>query len=275
MYSTDRRLLAAHVYSLLGSLRKTAKILQVSHSSVHRWLNNPARKPYDSTRRRQQCKAAVVAETIRAAVRSNPLLSCRKLVQIILDTLCIRVSAEIARSVIKQSGLTRKKARFFGSPPDLEVKTQQFLDARRDFLQQGFKIWSLDETGFGRNGAPMYGYAPRGKQLRIKRRPARVTTQSALVIADDEGTLIRECRAGSFNTASFVHFLTRLELPRDSVILLDNVAFHKSRDAARVAAERGWHFLFVPPYSHWFNPIEGIFSIVKRAWYAGSTSSRR
>jgi transposase len=27
------------------------------------------------------------------------------------------------------------------------------------------------------------------------------------------------------------------------------------------------HLLFTPPYSPWFNPIEGVFSIVKRHYY--------
>ena len=40
MYPIDRRKLAIHVYSLFSSLRKTARILQVSHSTVSRWLKS-------------------------------------------------------------------------------------------------------------------------------------------------------------------------------------------------------------------------------------------
>jgi len=36
MYPIDRRKLAQHIYSLFNSLRKTAIVLQVSHSTVHR-----------------------------------------------------------------------------------------------------------------------------------------------------------------------------------------------------------------------------------------------
>ncbi|PNH01358.1 hypothetical protein TSOC_012764 [Tetrabaena socialis] len=92
-----------------------------------------------------------------------------------------------------------------------------------------------------------------------------------MVIAHASGIVIHEQRKGSFATASFVEFLRRLSIPERSIILLDNVAFHRSKAAREMAAQRNWTLLFVPPYSPWFNPIEGIFSIVKRRWYSGLT----
>ena len=41
MYPLDRRKL---IYSLGGSLRKTAKLLMVSHSTISRWFNRPEKK---------------------------------------------------------------------------------------------------------------------------------------------------------------------------------------------------------------------------------------
>jgi len=34
------------------------------------------------------------------------------------------------------------------------------------------------------------------------------------------------------------------------------------------ARDRNVHLLYVPPYSPWFNPVEGVFSIVKRNYYS-------
>ena len=52
MYPVDRRKLAVHMYSILGSLRKTAKLLMVSHSTIFRWLASPERKQYNRTKHR-------------------------------------------------------------------------------------------------------------------------------------------------------------------------------------------------------------------------------
>jgi len=67
--------------------------------------------------------------------------------------------------------------------------------------------------------------------------------------------MFRELRKEAYRVGPFVSFLTRLDVPRDAVILLDNLSVHKHRDVLRVAAEKGWHLLYVPPYSPWFNPI--------------------
>lgn len=47
------------------------------------------------------------------------------------------------------------------------------------------------------------------------------------------------------------------------VVVLDNLAVHKSAKAARILKERGAWFLFLPPYSPDLNPIELAFSKLK------------
>lgn len=74
---------------------------------------------------------------------------------------------------------------------------------------------------------------------------------------------------GSCNTARFVEFLHECSLPEGTVVLLDNVSFHRARDVQAFAIAANVTLLYTPPYSPWFNPIEGCFSIVKRAFYRG------
>jgi transposase len=90
---------------------------------------------------------------------------------------------------------------------------------------------------------------------------------SSLVIASEYQVVKRTELNGSFNTQRFCAFLQELHIPRGSVILLDNVSFHHSKAALEVVQRKGIVLLFTPPYSPWFNPIEGIFSIVKRQYY--------
>jgi len=68
MYHVDRRRVALHIYGLLNSLRKTSKLLQVSHSTISRWLRQPERKPYPT----RKSKTTLVAECIRASISNNP-----------------------------------------------------------------------------------------------------------------------------------------------------------------------------------------------------------
>ena len=52
-------------------------------------------------------------------------------------------------------------------------------------------------------------------------------------------------------------------LSRGDIVVLDNLAVHKSTRAAECLAERGAWFLFLPPYSPDLNPIEMAFAKLK------------
>lgn len=54
------------------------------------------------------------------------------------------------------------------------------------------------------------------------------------------------------------------------VVILDNLAVHKSQKAAEVLKARGAWFLFLPPYSPDLNPIEMAFSKLKAHLRAAS-----
>lgn len=53
------------------------------------------------------------------------------------------------------------------------------------------------------------------------------------------------------------------ELQPGDVVILDNVAFHKSERVADLVRQRGARMLFLPPYSPDLNPIEMAFSKLK------------
>lgn len=86
-------------------------------------------------------------------------------------------------------------------------------------------------------------------------------------------TVVSDCRLqyftkpGAFNTQSFIEALCTFDIAPGTVVLLDNVAFHHSTKVINYARGRGWELLFVPPYSPWFNPVEGVFSVIKRHFY--------
>ena len=46
------------------------------------------------------------------------------------------------------------------------------------------------------------------------------------------------------------------ELPKNSVVVKDNAAFHKSSEIADLLKENGHRILWLPPYSPDLNPIE-------------------
>ncbi|MNV78724.1 hypothetical protein D3C71_1722310 [compost metagenome] len=74
---------------------------------------------------------------------------------------------------------------------------------------------------------------------------------------------------GSFETYVQTQLAPTLE-PGD-VVILDNLAVHKSTMAAQALKDAGAWFLFLPPYSPDLNPIEMAFSKIKAHLRAAAT----
>ncbi len=266
MYSIDRRRVAGHVYSLLNSLRKTAVLLQVSHSTVSRWLNAPQRKKY----RRDAIKQSVlVVECIRAAVAADPFINCVRLKAVVKASTCVDISRSLVHTVLRKLGMTRKKARMCGAPRNLETKVDDFIQRRDAYLADGRTIVSLDETSFGRHVKSPYGYSSRGVKLFVRKKIPRVSTTSVIACASSDGWMSTQSFEQAIDKSIFLSYLNDLFLPEGTVIMLDNVSFHHSKQVVDYCHDRGWSLLYTPPYSPWFNPIELCFSIIKRRYAKG------
>lgn len=246
MYSRDLRILANHLYFQFSSFRKTAQILNLSHTTVFRWLKTIERKPYY---RKPKIASEHVITTIKSALVANPFLSIRQLVHIVKSTCDVNVSKELVRIAIQKQGFTKKKARFFGVPKNIQEKTSQFILLRNQYIQEGRRFISIDETSFGRHGKDVYGYSKKGCRLNIRKHKPRMTTTSSLVAISNERIIQREDKVGSFNALSFKDFIHGLPLEPKTVILLDNVAFHHSKIVQEMARIKEFELLYVPPYS--------------------------
>jgi len=266
MFAINHRQLAIHIYGLVHSLRKTAILAQVSHMSVSRWLKTVERKQYTYTNR-NHFKSDAVVDIIRTTIQNDPFISIIKLVSIIHEALGITVSKELVRVAIKRMGLTKKKARFYGTTSSLEAKTNAFLAKRANYIAANHTFVSLDETGFGRHCPITKGYAAKGARLYVRKKMPRITTTSVITCVSTAGLVSKMNVQGAVNTKIFVSYLEQLPLEAGTVVLLDNVSFHHSKLAEAAATKKGLILLFVPPYSPWFNPIEMCFSIVKRHFY--------
>jgi transposase len=135
------------------------------------------------------------------------------------------------------------------------------------YLSQGRMFVSIDETSFGRNGLNTKGYSPIGQKLYVPRKTAYTKTTSAVVCVSNNGIVGRKLVSGSFNRVLFLEFLQSLHLDVGTVVLLDNVSFHHSKEVVQWFANAGLITLYTPPYSPWYNPIELCFSIIKRRYY--------
>jgi transposase len=270
VYSLDRHESVRNVYSATKSIRKTARLLDVGKSTVHRWICEDVQ--YETTEQSSidadvDSKLERILCFVKSTIVADPFQTCIRIKQLVADNLTIDVSKELVRLAIKKLGYSKKKARYFGVAKNALILNRRFLRKRDAYIANGNPIFSVDETGFGRfSYARTHGYAPKGQPLYIRKEAARMTSVTALACASTDGWVDIKLLKGASNRERFCEFLRNLDLPVGAVIMLDNASIHKGDEVYKVCTSKGLNLLFVPPYSPWYNPIEKCFSIVKRAF---------
>jgi hypothetical protein len=162
--------------------------------------------------------------------------------------------------------MTRKKTRAIpcsNSPRDYSMQVTNFLQSLDAYRTQKKTIVAIDETGFNDNSLPLSGYSLKGKRLTINHNRRQWSKTSAIASVSSTGNYSVQLINNSVKGYDFACFFETLNFPSDTVMLMDNIAFHKSKRVQTIANKNNWILLYTPPYSPWFDPIENVFSVVK------------
>ena len=134
-----------------------------------------------------------------------------------------------------------------------------FCQTLQSYKQAGRPIVPLDESGFAHDMPRTHGYAEKGKRCYgIHNWGAKGRTN---VIGALLGTTLLTVSlfSSSINTEIFTNWVEYdllPKLPPNSVLVLDNAAFHKGQVMQEMVERAGHKLLYLPPYSPDLNPIE-------------------
>ena len=127
----------------------------------------------------------------------------------------------------------------------------------------------LDECGVLTNMACLYGRAPRGQRARGMApagRWKRVTVLGALGV---DGIVAAMSVEAATDAAVFTAYLDQVLLPRlrqtcpDAVLVMDNLAAHKTPAVRKLLDASGFAYRYLPVYSPDLNPIEPSWAKLK------------
>lgn len=124
----------------------------------------------------------------------------------------------------------------------------------------------LDETSTNTKLTKRTGWSPKGERYKTHAPFGGWKTQTFIAGLRCHGLVAPWIVNAPMNTAVFETYIqTQLvpELSPGDVVILDNVAFHKSPRAEDLVRQCGAWLLFLPPYSPDLNPIEMAYSKLK------------
>ena len=143
----------------------------------------------------------------------------------------------------------------------------------------------LDESGINTKlGTPKYGYAPKGKKIRMPVKSGRAVNISLLPAFTIDGYIACNAYKGGVKKDNYLAFLEHDVLPKcnpypqeRSVIVMDNCKIHHGpvhsnllleliyQEIKELVKRFGCKLKYLPPYSPDYNPIEFSFSVIKKA----------
>jgi transposase len=250
-----------HYREFLQSIRKVAKIYNVSKSSVARWLKN------ENVHIRQQRKTKELMPSIQLFIEKhildNPFTTLENLKYSFQKEFKTKRSTSSLFRDLKKQNISRKASTKKGIVKDCVMNSYDFENLHSTL--SNIDCLSIDESSFNIYDNPRYGYSKKGKRIvrRIQYQGKR-TISLLMAISKNEvvGFKIQDC---PFNSKSFSEFILSLNCPPKTPIVLDNVAFHKSKIVKEAIANKGFITCYNLAYSPQLNPIELAFSVLKRS----------
>ena len=261
--------LAFRRYQSHGGVRKTARAVDVSPSTISRWIKRfnwtaSTKRCIKHTRRRPSPTLTPDVCKIVLEFFKDPAFQCttaRLCAHHILSTHGIRLSLSSIRRCIHMVGLSRKRlsGKILGiSNPQL---IEEYKNMHSDLVTDGTIVLSVDECYFSERVVPLYGYSEVGTRCVHRIGKGGWKHRSLVLGISNDGTQFAQVYEGGVNREMFKSYIRDLPYPPGTVLILDNCNTHKKIDDA--IAERGFRVLYLPPYSPQFQPVELAFSKVK------------
>ena len=124
----------------------------------------------------------------------------------------------------------------------------------------------IDETGTNTKMTRLRGRSPKGQRLKARAPFGHWKTQTFIAGLRCHGLTAPFVVDAPMNRRIFETYVTTQLAPtleKGDVVILDNLAAHKSPVAEKAIRARGAWLLFLPPYSPDLNPIEQVFAKLK------------
>jgi transposase len=125
----------------------------------------------------------------------------------------------------------------------------------------------LDEAGANLAMGRSHVWVQRGEEY-VEPRPMNWGDNLTLVGAiRRSGWVVLSTKWRAMNNVAFIAWVRRRLAPRlrrGDIVVLDNLPAHKAAEVRGLIEARGATMKRLPPYSHDFNPIEPVWSLVKK-----------
>jgi transposase len=148
--------------------------------------------------------------------------------------------------------------------PDVKEAREEWTTTRQPRMRlEPHRLVFLDETGTTTKMTRLRGRCPKGRRLRCKAPFGTQTFVAGLRCDKLTAPFVVNAPMNRRIFETYVETQLAPALDKGDVVIMDNLAAHKSPAAEKAIKARGAWILFLPPYSPDLNPIEMAFAKLK------------
>jgi transposase len=272
-YSLDLREKLVRAYDEhFGSQRRLASLFGVSRSFVERLLQlrrstGTIRPRPHAGGRKPNCDEAAV-EVVRQGLREQADATREELRDRLRQQRGVWVSVSTLSRLLTRLGLPRKKSR--SMPPNVTRRGSKRRASSRQWITalDPRRLTFVDESGVNLAMTRLYGRAPPGERV-IGSVPQNygqhVTLLGAVGVQGIQAVMTVEGPMDSDVFRAYIKHVLGPTLTAGDMVVMDNLAAHKTPGIQQMLARRRVRLLYWPPYSPDLSPIEPCWSKVKTA----------
>jgi len=241
------------------SIREMAEIFKISKSTIHRWIHIDIIK-----NKKIMSNHETIKEAIEKMIKENPFMRIKDMKLKLKMVINKDISMAGIYVYLKKLNITYKQIsqKMYSNKKDLERKTKEFKKQIKKIKLKN--IVCIDESYVMSNMCNKYGWSKKGDRIEkyVKVNPKKY---SILMAINNKGIISSKIYEENVNKKIFYEYLRDELLPiiRNKYIVMDNVSFHRSKEIIDIIKESNNEALYIPPYSPDYNPIEGVFHILK------------
>ncbi len=242
-----------------GRKTEASRIFSVHRSTIYVWLNADPEELDKKIKHRRHRK--LDWQALKRNVQEHPDWMLKE------RAACFNVSKTAICYGLREMKISYKKTLLYKERD--HIKRMKYLSTLRTKLIENtdLKLVYADESGFEQQYFRPQAWGKIGRKVHGERSGKR-WVRTNLIAAKSKHTMLAPFLIeGSVDSNVFNLWLERNlipVLPENSLLILDNAAFHNKKFIAKTLIEHGHDVLFLPPYSPGFNPIEKWFGVLKR-----------
>jgi transposase len=281
MYSIDYIYKALYLYFKENkSFNKIGKMLNVSRQIISIWINKFNKDILFLSNRHKKRNIKIntnihnidIQLFIKKIIYTNPFVTRKELIEHVFLYFNIKLTLNNISKIYKKLNMTRKKPKYH------IVKTIDFMnkliEKRKLFLEEINKedinkIISIDESGFNKLLSNSKGLSEKGAKINVPIKQKLDKNISLLLATTTAGILHFNINKDNTNSILFCKFIKEIIdklQEKNYIFVFDNICFHHNKIMLNLITSNGHKYMFTPPYSPNNNPVESIFSIIKKKY---------